>query len=130
VRAVLISGEFDGRLWKAKYSDNESRGSVAVSFTILVIQSSAQTNPLSKNLNLSKTIKAGFIRSKRPQTFFSIKNQNKMRFVNLENLKLSLWVIENQKLCKKHVGWIFFPRLNKHVRWLLCGTLLFCYSEG
>jgi hypothetical protein len=40
VRAVLIAGEFEGSLWKAKYLDNESRGSVAVSSTLLFIQSS------------------------------------------------------------------------------------------
>ena len=51
--ADLISGEFEGRRWKTKYWDNESRGSVAVSSNLLFIQSSAQTNPLSKNSYLS-----------------------------------------------------------------------------
>ena len=41
---VLISGEFKGSTSNAKYSDNESRGSVAVFFTLFFIQFFAQTN--------------------------------------------------------------------------------------
>ena len=53
VRAVLIADEFKGRIWKAKYLDNESRGSVAVSSKLLYIQSYDKTNELSKNSYLS-----------------------------------------------------------------------------
>jgi hypothetical protein len=39
---------FDGSISMAKYKDNEPRGSVAVSFNLLKIQSSAQNKLLSK----------------------------------------------------------------------------------
>ena len=53
VRAVLISGEFEGNIWKAKYLDNEFRGSVVISFTSLLKQSTDKINQLSKNSYLS-----------------------------------------------------------------------------
>ena len=53
MRAVLIADEFEGSIWNVKDWDNESRGSVAVSATVLFIQSSDKTNQLSKNFYLS-----------------------------------------------------------------------------
>jgi hypothetical protein len=49
----MIAGEPEKNIWKAEYLDNESRWSVAVSSTLLYIQSSDKTNQLSKNSRLS-----------------------------------------------------------------------------
>ena len=73
MRAVLIAGEFGGCIWKAKYLENESRGSVAISFTLLFIQLSDETNQLSKKSYLSilkLKQKDAYIQSKGPQTFY------------------------------------------------------------
>ena len=100
VRAVLIAGEFEGSLWKAKYLDNESRGSVAVSSKLLFIQFSVKNFPKIAICLYKSITKNARIWSKRPQTFYL--NQNKTSRAKKDTLFYKTIIFNPKKIPIPH----------------------------